>query len=284
MEAESIADEPAWSRFDSHQYSKTILAILTNQPNPLDSDVKDYAQTFLDLLDHKLGRLSCAPVLQNSASLIMPIEPSAARYGKEDLKVALYPLLAITASELASGGTSVEAVARKIVKTQRLSHNGAIPATVHQLAFKLISLLTMLYTAADKPETGKFELIVSNPDTKARFRHQQNLTWHQLKYNVTDTSVEKDLDHLLASFGNPIIQRCYPPAARRDFYEDMLIASNLNYDTLHKIGRLNIEWVDAISLHLELHERSSKLKLFAYPSFCAMLCANSTSQETFLSK
>ncbi|KAH8591674.1 hypothetical protein B0O99DRAFT_654337 [Bisporella sp. PMI_857] len=98
-------------------------------------------------------------------------------------------------------------------------------------------------------------------------------------------NVHIDLDQLLSHFGSCVPAPCLRPLdPRRDFYADILVASNLNYYTISKIGKLRIEWVESLSLHLDLHERSSKLRLFAFPSFCALLCQQFEKQDTFLSK
>jgi hypothetical protein len=260
-----------------------ILAALTGRSGSADVKANIYAKTFLEVLDHKLRRFSSTPIVRGITPLICQTEQPTT--SQTHLVLILYQLLATTAIELASGATCIENIAGKILEDRKVSPSAPIPPELHQCIFKLISLLTMLYTPADDPHPSKFQLTLSNPGTRARTRYQRSSIWHHLEYEITDASIGNDFDHLLANFGNPIPPRCYPPVeARRDLYEDMLIASNLNFHTLSKIGHLKIEWVDALSLHLELHEPSSTLKLFAFPSFCAMLCVNSYSQETFLSK
>jgi hypothetical protein len=268
-----------------HECCNIILQALKCQSTPVDVNASIYTRTFFKLLDHNLCGFSSAPTARNAVLLLIQTEIPAVTISQQQVRTTLYRVLAIVATELASGGTSIETISRKIVEAWKIPLKEPFPVEVHQCVFKLVSLITMLYTAADNPIPGKFQLIVSNSGLGVRSRYQQSSTWHQLEYDITDTSIEKDLDHLLAHFGNPVLQRCYPPTeTRRDLYEDMLIASNLNYHTLSKIGHLEIEWVDTLSLHLELHERSSKLRLFAFPSFCAMLCADIQSQETLLSK
>ncbi|CAK7234325.1 hypothetical protein SCUCBS95973_008897 [Sporothrix curviconia] len=65
--------------------------------------------------------------------------------------------------------------------------------------------------------------------------------------------------------------------------ENLLHASLLNYHSLFYIGGLKIEWVPRISEHLVLDTKAKTLRLFKYPSLCALArCGGSyqTATET----
>jgi hypothetical protein len=53
--------------------------------------------------------------------------------------------------------------------------------------------------------------------------------------------------------------------------KDTLLASNLNFDSICKLAKLEIVWVYNVSEHLLLDARTMRLSLFALPSFCETL-------------
>jgi hypothetical protein len=150
----------------------------------------------------------------------------------------------------------------------------------------MIIYCRLLFDASESPPKDKFQLALSN--TKPPSRQQKSLIWERLECTISNTiggTANIDLDQLLSHFGQLNPPCCYPPVdSRRDLYEDAIVASNINYHTLSEIGGLRVEWVQSLSLHLELHERSSVIRIFAYPSFCALLCERFQTQETILSK
>lgn len=52
---------------------------------------------------------------------------------------------------------------------------------------------------------------------------------------------------------------------------EYITASFVCYQTLRKVCRIDIEWVDALNLHLEFDSSRRVLKLFRFPSFCHLL-------------
>jgi hypothetical protein len=54
--------------------------------------------------------------------------------------------------------------------------------------------------------------------------------------------------------------------------EDALLSLNVNYYTLSQLVKVEIEWTETASRHLELDTRNKILRLFRYPSFCALMC------------
>ncbi|KAH9205991.1 hypothetical protein DL95DRAFT_241707, partial [Leptodontidium sp. 2 PMI_412] len=51
--------------------------------------------------------------------------------------------------------------------------------------------------------------------------------------------------------------------------------------TLHNVMKIQIEWVDCLSLHLEFDNQSKVLKLFRFPSICLLMCY---SENAYLSR
>jgi hypothetical protein len=43
------------------------------------------------------------------------------------------------------------------------------------------------------------------------------------------------------------------------------------YQTLRKVCRIEIEWVDSVAMHLELDGSRRALKIFRFPSFCRIM-------------
>ena len=60
-----------------------------------------------------------------------------------------------------------------------------------------------------------------------------------------------------------------------------LLAANLNYYAISKLGGLQLCFVDSICMHLELDSREKRLHIFASPSFCAMLCRAHKTSSVF---
>lgn len=68
---------------------------------------------------------------------------------------------------------------------------------------------------------------------------------------------------------------------------EYIAASYLNYYTLFNIAQMKLEFTSSISMHLEFDEITSTLKIFRYPSFCALVCSvsktdNRSQQSQFL--
>ncbi|KAF1983117.1 hypothetical protein K402DRAFT_182852 [Aulographum hederae CBS 113979] len=53
---------------------------------------------------------------------------------------------------------------------------------------------------------------------------------------------------------------------------ELLHASVLNFYSLSTVGKVNIQWVDTLSAHLEFHSLSRTLMLYRFPTMCALHC------------
>jgi hypothetical protein len=52
---------------------------------------------------------------------------------------------------------------------------------------------------------------------------------------------------------------------------EWIIVPFVCYQTLKNICHIEIEWVDALSLHLEFDSSRKRIKIFRFPSFCRIM-------------
>jgi hypothetical protein len=62
-----------------------------------------------------------------------------------------------------------------------------------------------------------------------------------------------------------------------DIYIQLVCYSTAQYTT-----KLEIEWVDCLTQHLELDVTRRTLKLFRYPSYCRMMCHKQNIHRQYL--
>jgi len=65
-----------------------------------------------------------------------------------------------------------------------------------------------------------------------------------------------------------------------DIFTEHLVLSYLNFYTLFKIGSIKVEFVDSLGLHLEFEEKTKTLKLFRFPSYCGLICAETVEESS----
>ncbi|KAI0440999.1 hypothetical protein F4803DRAFT_576924 [Xylaria telfairii] len=142
----------------------------------------------------------------------------------------------------------------------------------------------MLYKPAIAREPGMLEMVLPEASTKAsRFQKYGPST------ATTTSSIPKTsripFPHLFASFGRRIPEegidaQRQTTSLNNPLVAKSIVASNIYYSNLSRVGKLKIDWVPDISQHLELDERNRSLRLFASPSFCALICL-SDPQSTY---
>lgn len=83
--------------------------------------------------------------------------------------------------------------------------------------------------------------------------------------------VDQSLHFLLGRFGKlipnlPLRQRSdgAPPS-------EWIVVPFLCYQTLRAVCHVEIEWVDALCMHLEFDSSRKVLKIFRFPSFCRLI-------------
>lgn len=52
---------------------------------------------------------------------------------------------------------------------------------------------------------------------------------------------------------------------------EWIIAPFVSYQTLRKVCRIDIEWVETLGMHLEFDDARRTLKVFRFPSFCRLM-------------
>ncbi|KAK3331561.1 hypothetical protein B0H66DRAFT_467853 [Apodospora peruviana] len=65
---------------------------------------------------------------------------------------------------------------------------------------------------------------------------------------------------------------------------DAIRVSNVYFSNLVRVGKIRLEWVDSMTEHLALDERTRTLKLFKYPAYCALICLSEPDSVAFLNK
>ncbi|KAI0191099.1 hypothetical protein F4808DRAFT_396803 [Astrocystis sublimbata] len=145
-----------------------------------------------------------------------------------------------------------------------------------QALFVLMSWILMLYTTAQHPPPGHLCLRLRDPNDEQKTL--RSYCWSQLSCLVSRDLAGLRFEHLLSHFG----QLKFQPLPSRLVTPDHTVvsASNVNFFILSKVARIRVVWVDALSLHLEFDRRTSTLKLFRFPSFCAMLSIPRASKTT----
>lgn len=70
-----------------------------------------------------------------------------------------------------------------------------------------------------------------------------------------------------------------PPGAKVDLFSEQLVVSYINFRTLSKVARIELEFVPYLGLHLEFDEETRRLKLFRFPSWCLTVAAATSSSK-----
>jgi hypothetical protein len=186
----------------------------------------------------------------------------------------IYQFLIVVANELRSReACTLTDINKELEAKGLISQNRtlSVASCVNQLVFFAIGWLTMLYDPCMEPRTDMLELenfirtSAAPLNTRILYSFSQNFA-----------SIEHPLHTLLCSFGNII------PLANRSISQGSqpLGIRYLNYFTLSRVAMIRVEWVDALSLHLDFNEALKVLKIFRFPSFCRMLY--SREEKSFL--
>jgi hypothetical protein len=238
------------------------------------------------LVENRAWQIQLARILPALSDLQTPI-------GREDASRELNRVLRVICETVHSGQSSLSAIASELdqrnqpesgSQTGPITDNRTVDPMLYQLLFTLMSWVFMLYTPASIPSPGVLRLELL--DIKDNGRHIHTASWRQLSCPMTEDKIGLTLENLLRCFGD--FEPKGPPrpsyGSRSLFFDDSIISSNLSYWTLKKVAGVHIEWVDAISLHLEFDERTLALKVFRFPSFCAMLAIPRDAGSTIFQK
>ncbi|KAH8822069.1 hypothetical protein F5884DRAFT_868396 [Xylogone sp. PMI_703] len=260
------------SSLDIQGCQRTIVGIITGYTSPANIPLNENSTLYLQLLDYRVRRFSNSnlvkTVIPQVSSRNIPISDALP---ETPILISLFRALVIITRALETGRATIDSIARQLLEFVEC---GSVTHELYQFVFRGIALVSLLYDAEEtiSPSPSAFRMVLSSQNRhQSTLRRQQSSIWRRLACPITDDSggnVHIDMDQLLSHFGQFVPPICIPVSGpRKDLYEDALIASNLNYHTISKIGHLKVEWVESLSLHLDLYERGSVLRLFAYPSF-----------------
>src|SRR5450432_2329662 len=126
----------------------------------------------------------------------------------------------------------------------------------------------MLYEARIHPSPGKLE--VTKTSTSAFGYHNTLSTRKFRNYTQGFQYIDLPLHNLLERFGD-LVPELGPISAREQCFgrsqaTECIIPQHVCWDTLKNVAELRIEWVSALSLHLEFDSGKKTLKIFRYPS------------------
>lgn len=122
---------------------------------------------------------------------------------------------------------------------------------IRQVVFAAIGLITLTFSWVDPPQDSQFAVV------------------GHLRGDVQTTSIkkaERKLGNIFGSLG--ILQ----PSANAQSKDDstLIFCSKSNLYSLMHVGHVEIHWTKDISAHLVFDASSHQLKLFCFPSFCAL--------------
>ncbi|KAI1369719.1 hypothetical protein F5Y08DRAFT_107 [Xylaria arbuscula] len=150
--------------------------------------------------------------------------------------------------------------------------------TLLQWIFILLGWTSMLYQPATPSDMDVFEMVLPEASSRpSRFQKHRSSTITSTAKVAETSSIP--FPHFFASFGRRLpeeemIVRSPTLACGSHTNHSLgnITASNIYYSNLRHVGKLKIHWVPDITQHLDLDERNRVLKLFASPSFCALIC------------
>lgn len=131
----------------------------------------------------------------------------------------------------------------------------------YQALFIGLGLVSLLFEPDSRPPQGLFQLGLRSDGRAIR-----NETWRVNQCSLSQGA--ESISSLLRSFSGA--QGCIPrhtPSAS----VDSISAPNVCFYTLTKLAEIEIVWVDEMCSHLEFDWRRKKLKVFRFPSFCALV-------------
>ena len=149
--------------------------------------------------------------------------------------------------------------------------------TTSQFIFIGLGLVTFLFDPNTAPTGGCLEL-----NRNECHQISKSETWQVVQRSLEDCS--GSISDLLRNFGG--VKGCIPRCSSKPNSGnglDTIYGLNLCFYTLTKLVETKILWVDDMCSHLEFDWKRKILKLFRFPSFCALM-ALGNEDSTFLSR
>ncbi|KAK0102684.1 hypothetical protein ONS95_006286 [Cadophora gregata] len=138
---------------------------------------------------------------------------------------------------------------------------------VTRLVFAAIGWITLLYTPSINGSNMLLEL----------FKHDSFLPADGAPIiHAYEEYRDRSLVDLLRNFGAIIPERKGGSnktfeVARTHAHDRWIDVTNISFSALSKMSKVQIEWVDCMSLHLEFDLHTKTLKLFQFPSICIVM-------------
>ncbi|KAM0418617.1 hypothetical protein ACHAPT_012420 [Fusarium lateritium] len=146
-----------------------------------------------------------------------------------------------------------------------------------QIIFILLGWLSKLYEPKVLPSQTAFEIVLpASSNRVSRFRKYE--TTSKSSVEVTEMPHRLTFDEMFGSFGLRLPQAySFTSDASSGAASQIstVTASSVFYTSLLCVGKLKIDWVPDMTHHLDLDERSRTLRIFAHPSYCALICLSS---------
>jgi hypothetical protein len=164
-------------------------------------------------------------------------------------------------------GITIDEVVQHLRESHLLEESEELRNAHRLLVFAVLGWQSMLYRPAfDVCSLDEFAIYVDKDQTKS------GLVFDNTK--VFSNLADRPLFVLLKAFGN--LLPCPPPKVALTASESSKDAStwiplyprDTNAYLLFTLLRIQIRWVDSLSLHLDYDKTSRVLSLFRYPSFC----------------
>lgn len=187
-------------------------------------------------------------------------------------------LTEIVLSIARSKNLTVSGIVSGLESKQMIQIEDGNESHVHQMVFIALGLITLLYNPLLAPSPNKYELVHLPADDARGSRRSNNRTWQSFSHAAEAEISISDLLYRMSAGRGPIPCGFVSTDESR---VDTVQATNINYYTLIKMAKLRIIWVESVCEHLEFGSLKKTLKLFRFPSFCAMMCVGDES-NTFL--
>ncbi|KAK1826013.1 hypothetical protein QBC39DRAFT_387048, partial [Podospora conica] len=157
------------------------------------------------------------------------------------------------------------------------------------IIFKVIGEMTMLFTTPPiRSVVGAYTPPTTTPSLQLSLAYPPGSTSNLRSKAIsctmcpfTEEIAQVRLKTLLRRFGQflpPWIPDNNPASLR---FGDTLFSGNLSYEAMLRTARIKIAWVDSFPLHLEFDARTVTLKIFRFPTFCAMMAHPRSSNSQF---
>ena len=227
---------------------------------------------YMDFLDSHIQQ-----VWADMVSPVIRYLPSAvAEATASDLSRVYWTLEIIADSIRTQKEVTLDAV------TSKLKHADLIPpnssALTTQMVFTLIGWMTMLYDPRTYPLGKNLQLRCLDLALQ-KGRRSRGTVCIRLSQDISEAAEE--FHRMLGQFGNLIPEPCTSSSRDRNQSlagdDSSLAVPYICLHSLKKVAKIRIEWVNTLSLHMQLDPRKRILCLYRFPSFCRLLLRNDSS-------